>query len=109
MNNPTDSATPPNGNHGDPAAAGLRETIEAPKAAIEDAIDAGCGSLIALQASLASVDEMPGEHHREQALIRSAIDLIRALISDLQSLRSGSPMALGFVSGRQRRQVKRRD
>ncbi len=68
---------------------------------VEEAIQAGCGTLFALRASLASVEALPGEHGHAETALRSAIDLIVLVISDLRdsiSVGSRSPLSLGFVS-----------
>lgn len=70
---------------------------------IDAAISAGCTSLIALEASLAKVEGLTGEHAHAESSIRAAIELIRSTISELQRLRDRSPLSLGFVRGRRRR------
>jgi len=72
-----------------------------PVAPIEEAIQTTCGTLLALQASLARVEDVPGEHLQAEAALKAAVDLVRRAISDLrESIAIGerSPLALGFVS-----------
>jgi hypothetical protein len=78
-----------------------RERAAESTAPVEQAIQTGCGTLLALQASLASVEDVPGEHSRAEASLRAAIELVTAAISDLrESISSGerSPLSLGFVA-----------
>lgn len=70
---------------------------------VEEAIQTGCGTLLALQASLASVEDVPGDHGHVEASLKAAIELVRVAISDLrESIPIGdtNPLSLGFVSRR---------
>jgi len=76
------------------------------EAAIEQAIQTGCGTLLALEASLASVEQAPGDHQHAEAAIRAAIELLRYAIADLRDLvavQEPSQMAIGFVTRRRGR------
>jgi hypothetical protein len=76
---------------------------------LEEAIQSGCGSLLALEASLASVEGVPGEHGRAERALRDAMELVKSSIAELQQLMpvaDRSQLALGFVAsgpGRRRR------
>ena len=80
-----------------------REQDTSAIAPVEDAIQASCGTLLALRASLASVEELAGEHGHAEASLKAAIELVWVAISDLrESIPSGerNPLSLGFVSKR---------
>jgi hypothetical protein len=80
-----------------------RDPVADEDPAIEQAIQTGCGTLLALEASLASVEEVPGEHEHAEAAIRAAIELLRYAIADLRELvpvQAPSQMAMGFVTRR---------
>ena len=79
---------------------GQREQAAEPTGAVEEAIQTVCGALVALQASQASVETIPGGHHHAEASLRAAIDLVREAVADLRQLSttsSSSEVALGFV------------
>ena len=79
---------------------GQREPTARPPSAVEEAIQTGCGTLAALQASLASVETIPGPHERVEASLKAAIALVREAVADLRQLAatsSSSHLALGFV------------
>ena len=81
----------------------LREHDTEATASVEDAIQASCGTLLALRASLASVEELAGEHGHAEASLKAAIELVWVAISDLrESIPSGerNPLSLGFVAKR---------
>ena len=64
-------------------------------------MQAGCASLMALEASLARVAALPGDHSSPEAAIREAIELVRAAVGELQQRRPGrgaTDLALGFVT-----------
>lgn len=70
------------------------------RAAVETAIQTGCGTLLALQASLASVEDIPGEHSHAEASLKAAIELVRAAVSELRTsiaADASSPLSFGFV------------
>jgi hypothetical protein len=72
-------------------------------ARLDEAIQSGCGSLLALEASLHCVEDVPGEHGRAEAAIRAAMEMVRASIAELQALvppRPTSQLGLGFVTRR---------
>jgi hypothetical protein len=72
-------------------------------APVEEAIQTGCSALVALQASLASAEEVPGRAPPAEAALKAAIELVRIALSDLrESTASGerSPLSLGFVFAR---------
>ena len=72
-------------------------------APVDEALQTGCGALVALQASLASAEEVPGRARRAEAALRAAIELVGIALSDLrESTASGerSPLSLGFVFAR---------
>jgi len=82
--------------------AGQREGAAQLTAAVEEAIQTGCATLLALQASLAKVALVPGDQGRVEASLIAAIELVRLAISDLrESIHGGErrPLLLGFVSG----------
>jgi len=70
-------------------------------APVEEALQTGCGTLLALQASLASVESIPGDQGHVEDSLKAAIELTRLAISDLwESIPGGGrwPLSLGFVS-----------
>jgi hypothetical protein len=87
--------------HSDPPEGGRQAPLPSePTTSVEQAIQTGCGTLLALQASLASVEGAPGHHHQAKASLQAAIDLVRAAISDLRGSTGRdeeSPLSLGFV------------
>jgi hypothetical protein len=67
---------------------------------IEDAIQAGCGTLKALEASLASVERVT-DHERAERALREALELVRVAISDLETKlpgRGDSVFGHGFIT-----------
>jgi len=92
---------PPNSDRcTDQPPAGQPERAAQPGTAVEEAIQSGCGTLAALQASLASVETIPGKHERVEASLRAAITLVREAVAELRqhaATSSSSQLALGFV------------
>jgi hypothetical protein len=76
----------------------------AAKQALVEALEMGAGSLLGLEATLARLAHVPGEHADAEAGIRSAIELVRAALEELQLQGdSSSKLALGFVDRRRPR------
>jgi hypothetical protein len=72
-----------------------------PASPVEEAIQAACGSLLALRASLASASRVPGEHGKAEPALAAAIDLVHEAIATLRQSTpraAGSPWSLGFVA-----------
>ena len=76
------------------------------RAAVEDAIEYSCASLITLQVSLARVAVVPGGQQHTTTALASAITLVRSVIGELQELLPERPPTLhtlGFVAPEDRR------
>lgn len=64
----------------------------------------GAGSLLGLEATLAGLAHVPGRHDDAEVRIRSAIELVRAALEDMQrEAGPSSKLALGFVDRRRPR------
>jgi hypothetical protein len=101
MGGPTNSRSQSGTNRGQRAPTGQREGAAHLTAPFDEAIQTGFGTLLALQASLARVELIPGDQGRVEASLIAAIELVRLAISDLRESIQGSerrPLSLGFVS-----------
>jgi hypothetical protein len=67
---------------------------------VDAALQLSSGTLLALQASLASITNLRCEHAHAEASLVTAIDLVRTAIADLREVGGSgerSPRAFGFV------------
>jgi len=83
------------------AATRQREGVAQLTAPVEEAIQSGCATLLALQASLATLELVPGDQRRVEASLIAASELVRLAISDLRESIQGverRPLSLGFVT-----------
>ncbi len=111
MSAPATPPEPPAAGNGKPRNEGTGLRADRDRA-IDAAIDAGCGSLVALEASLATlagladVEQISSEHAHAESSIRTAMELMRSTITELQRMRARSPLSLGFVRGRRPREPR---
>jgi hypothetical protein len=79
------------------------QPAKTPVSPMEEAIQAACGSLLALQTGLASISRVPGEHAQSEAALTAAIELVREAIATLRQSTpraARSPWSHGFVTTR---------
>lgn len=101
-------STEPVSRHQNPDAASLPSGINAggvggriDTTVIEVALEQSCSALIALEAGLASVNAIPGEHEEAETGLRTAIESVRLVVASLRALLPGQqapPLAFGFVT-----------
>ena len=68
---------------------------------IDQALQESCNALIALEAGLASVIAIPGEHSEAELGLHAAIESVRVVVGGLRDLlpgRQAPTLAFGFVA-----------